>query len=296
MPGVVGVAAGFRERSGRRRPEVVITVFVEPGVKERNPARVRPRNRIPERLTVTYRGRRTSIATDLVATAVGRLQAADPGPFGQGTQTANAASRPNRGTLGWVGRWREHDLTIVTASFHVALRFGRSRTTGDRVKRYELETAPDEFMIHPDLPDAPFGFVIKGCRNAFCDAVLVQAFDDAPLLEWHRRRGIREPRELEPADTSFERVTAVVVWVHDGPPLQGVITRYPAFFKFRYPDFPSGLILGDLIETNVVTRPGDSGALLTDAQGAALGLLVGLGDGRSYFMSFRSLRDNLNVV
>jgi S1-C subfamily serine protease len=65
---------------------------------------------------------------------------------------------------------------------------------------------------------------------------------------------------------------------------------------FLYQDTPSGLVIEDLIETDLPTIPGDSGGLLVDDDIRPLGMLLGAASGRSYFVHLSNVANEFGLT
>ena len=92
FPGVLGVAVGYRMRSGIRQPSVVLTVFVK---RKRRPEDLD--GKVPSSVSFVFRGRSYRIATDVVALGARRghaqtLVVGDPVSLASGAASLGVVS------------------------------------------------------------------------------------------------------------------------------------------------------------------------------------------------------------
>lgn len=298
---VLGYAVGFRVRDGEATDEPVLTVYVRPGRRELDRSDFPRNQRIPERLRLRVDDEVVWLPVDLVESEPGELLAGSP--VRSGLSVGNSR-RDDSGTIGWIARTDDDAAAPVFCSaFHVLLRFDGSNLRGGADKSYEFLFPDFEHVLSPsiqddgNLADHNVGHVLAGRRSRLVDVAVVSP-RDAELVE-ATAVGIGEigsarfltAADLDPADPPTVqlrgRSTTQVT--------QGTVRRYPAAHVFSYPDRPNGLMLMELIETDIATRGGDSGALLLDEDRRPLGMLVGRAGGSSFFMHMRNIIEATNL-
>ncbi len=297
LPGVVGVAVGFRRRNGRLEDEPVITVFVRPGLKRRRMDKVPRHRRIPQRLRVRLGGQVRSIPLDLVPSQPGQVQRGSQALVPPGEVVGNERSPRNVGTVGWPARFVGADpRPVVCGACHVFLRLRGSRFTGSRDKTFVFSEDDAEFiaMDRSNHTDRTTGFVLAGRRGGPLDAAVAMLLDGTPTRQIPGLGQMGRLRELTPDDLQFPRGPRVSMRVGRGDLLDGNVTRYPAQMAFRYED-TGDLVIEDLIETDLRARGGDSGGLLVDEDIRPLGMLLGTVGRRSYFVHLKNVASEFGL-
>ena len=270
----------------------MITVFVEHGLKRRAIDRVPRHRRIPRWVRVRVGSRMLTVAVDLLPSHPGRPQQGSDLDVPSGAAVGNQRSLANVGTVGWLARLDGADpRPVVCGACHVLLRLRKSRFVGRRDKTFVFSPGDPEFIaIHPLPPaDALTGFVISGRRGGALDAAVALLEVGSPTRDIPGLGSMGARRSLSPDDLDFPSGPRVAMRVGRGALLDGKVTRYPAAMTFSYIDAPGGLVVEDLIETDIPTQPGDSGALLVDEDIRPLGMLLGAAGGRSYFVHLENV-------
>lgn len=299
LPGVLGVAVGFRQRRGRPENEPVVTVFVEPRLKRRSLGRVPRWHRIPRALHIRLGKRVLVVPVDLVPSRPGRVYAGSNDPVPPGEAVANQRSPGNVGTLGWVARVAGRTGgPVVCGACHVLLRLLGSRFDGAGDKAFIFSADDLEFITipAPASEDSVSGYVIAGRRGGSLDAAVALLEDGTPTRDIPGLGQMGTWRCLTASDLGFPSGPDVSMRVGRGDLLAGKVTRYPAQMTFRYSDTPDGLVIEDLIETDLPARPGDSGGLLVDEDNRPVGMLLGAASGRSYFVHLRNITTEFELT
>jgi hypothetical protein len=299
LPGVLGAAVGFRRRKGQIEDEPVITVFVERGLKRRRLADVPRSHRIPREVRVRLSGGLRAVPIDLVPSRRGRVYRRSEAKVAPGEPVANQASPSNVGTLGWVARLDGPEPEpVVCGACHVLLRLRESNFVGDRDKTFVFSLDHPEFIaIPPTGANTPVtGFVIAGRRGGPLDAAVAILDNARPTRQIPGLGRMGSLRTFTPDDLEFPSGPRVFMRAGRGVLLEGEVTRYPARVTFGYSDVPDGLIIEDLIETDLTTQPGDSGGLLVDADIRPLGMLLGAAGGRSYFVHLKNVASEFGLT
>lgn len=299
---VLGYAVGFRVKDGETTEEPVLTVYVRKGRKAKDPEDHPPHQRIPSRIRLKVGKKWVWLPVDIVESEVGSLSA---GPVQAGLSVGNSR-KSDSGTIGWIARTDdEASAPVFCSAFHVLLRFPPNGSTlsGTTDKQYQF-TFPDfEHVLSPsvedggDLAQNNVGHVIAGRRNSIVDVAVVSP-RDAALVE-----GIA--LDLGPLGPA-RFLTASDLHPTDPPQVQirgrstqhvttGKVVRFPAAHLFGYPDRPNGLLLFELIETDIQTQGGDSGTLLLDTDRRPLGMLVGSAAGQSFFVHIRNVIQTMKL-
>lgn len=286
LPGVLGLAAGFRRHKGRLKNEPVVTVFVKFGLKGRRLSNVPRHHQIPRSLRVRLGRRTLRIRIDLVPSRPGLPHRAARAGAPPGSAVGNRASPSNVGTVGWVARLSQSDhRPVLCGACHVLLRLRQSTFigSGDKTFRFSAENL-ERVAVPPGTGEAVVrGYVIVGRRGGPLDAAVAILEDAAPTRNIPGLGPMGAVRRLDPDDLEFPSGPPVSMRVGRGL-IQGKVTRYPARMTFLYDDAANGVVIEDLIETNLPTQPGDSGGLLVDADVRPIGMLLGAAGGRSYFV------------
>jgi hypothetical protein len=294
---VVGVAVGYRRRKGRIEDEPVITVFVEPGLKRRRLSQVPRNRRIPRRLRVQLKGRTILVPLDLVPSRPGRVHHGST-PVPPGEIVGNLRTPKNSGTLGWTAKLVGADGgPVVCGACHVFLRLPGSNFTGNEDKTFIFSADDLELLAVPPFDaDAVTGLVVAGRRGGSVDAAVAILEDGVPSRDIPGLGPMGRRRYIKPEDVTPAGGPSVSMRTGRGALLDGNITRYPAHMTFRYRDAPGGMLIEDLIETDLATLGGDSGGLLVDDNIRPLGMLLGAASGRSYFIHLKNVVDEFGVT
>ncbi len=293
---VLGYAVGFRVKDGETTEEPVLTVYVRKGRKAKDPEDHPPHQRIPSRIRLKVGKKWVWLPVDIVESEVGSLSA---GPVQAGLSVGNSR-KTDSGSIGWIARTDdEASAPVFCSAFHVLLRFppNGSKLTGTVDKQYQFTFPNFENVVSPSVEDGGdvaqdnVGHVMAGRRNNVVDVAVVSPRDAASVEAVARDIGPIGPArfltasDLHPTDPVQVRIrgrsTTQVTTAQ--------VVRFPAAHLFAYPDRPNGLLLFQLIETNIETQAGDSGTLLLDDQRRPLGMLVGRAGGSSFFMHIQSV-------
>lgn len=290
-PDVLGYAVGYRYRGGERTDEPALVVYVRPGRKQEDPREVPRHRRIPERVRLEVESETVWLPVDLVETEPGRPQA--------GAQERGLSVGPSgedrTGTVGWIDYTNQpsKDLVFCTA-FHVLLSMTDPRLQGQVRKTYGFQFPDFEHTVSPSLRDGgdpkngAVGWLLHGARSNVVDIGVVQVSDPSWLNRVLGTLGeIGSPRELEAVEVHSGNPLTVTMRGRTSGEVSGQVLEYPAHFVFRYEDREVQLL--DLIATDITTGEGDSGALLLDSDRRSLGMLVGLGGDRSFFMKLSNV-------
>lgn len=287
LPGVVGAAVGFRRRKGRLVEEPVITVFVEYGLKRRSIENVPRKHRIPRSLRARIGSRSHYIPIDLVPSRLGRLCRTTSVDVAAGNEVSNERSLENKGTLGWVARFSSPDDSrpVVCGACHVLLRLLESNFRGGSDKTFVFSDTDLEQLAIPPNDGADFvsGIVVAGRRGGGIDAAVATLLDGEPT-GWipALRRQLQPCRRVNHKNVASNTVVKLVA--RNDTVREGTLTRFPATMTFGYEDAPDGVVIKNLIETDIAVFPGDSGGLLVDDSVHPVGMLLGAASRRSYFV------------
>lgn len=298
LPGVLGVAVGFRRRKGQIKNEPVITVFVRYGLKRRALSGVPRHHRIPRRMRVRVKDKTWLVPLDLVPSRPGRLHAGST-PVPPGEIVGNQRTPRNVGTLGWIAKLGGGDgRPVVCGACHVFLRLPGSNFVGDGDKSFVFSADDLELLAIPPSNggDAVSAFVLAGRRGGPLDAAVAILEDGMPSRDIPGLGPMGRRRHIVPEDVTVSGGPSVSMRTGRGRLLDGKITRYPAHMTFLYRDAPGGMVIEDLIETDLPTVGGDSGGLLVDEDIRPLGMLVGAASGRSYFVHVRNVVEQFGVT
>lgn len=271
LPGVLAVGLGRRRVGGRWRRNHVITVFVE-----RKTWPLEDRHRLPAAMHFQHGGRPWEIPLDVIQ--VGAEPGLAQGLVAVGGQVSVEGIQP-AGTVSWTV---DHQgcRYLLTAEHVVGL--------GSRGPVY---SHPDHLLVGHVTATAYHerGYDIARVSLAQGWAVLLTLPGlggrlPPPRMATDRDTGrlgrvfLPGPRKLQDVTVRNVNVTSLPFRVRSG-----------AIFTPR-----------DLILTDPVTRPGDSGTLLFGGDGSPMGLLTGLyvdpGSGEPLFSCFTELLPALSAV
>ena len=287
-PNVVGTAIGRKVKEGKRHPQPCLTVFVS----EKPPKSDLERwHRIPHRIQVKLGDRRKVwVPVDVVRSGPFRLQtgvaaAAVPAPavYPGASISHTGYVHSNSGTFGCVVRSLSGSSAgqeCLLTCFHVVQPPGNSFADFD----VDRGSSAQEIVVHPSREDAETGPVSdlavlqRGRRDRFIDAAIA-TFRDPQAVE-PEIGGVAFPigtRDL----ADFEIDQTMVHFFGRSTEHQdawGVVRNLEASVD------TDGFRMSGLIMTDRISLPGDSGALVLDAEWRALGLLVGATDRYSCVM------------
>lgn len=301
-PDVLGYAVGTRYRGGERTEEPALIVYVRPGRKRTDPRKLPRHRRIPERIRLQVEGETVWLPVDLVETQPGRPQAPASGSAADRTLSVGPGEGDRTGTVGWIDHTSRASKDVVfCTALHVLLSMTDSRLQGTIRKTYRFQFPDFEHAVSPSVrdgggaTDGAVGWLLHGERSNVLDVGVVQVSDRSWLEGVVRSLGtVGPPRALDPVETHSGSPVQVTLRGRSSGEVTGRVLEYPAHFVFAYEDREVQLL--GLIATDIATREGDSGALLLDSERRALGMLVGLGGDRSFFMTLPKVIDAMELA
>lgn len=299
---VLGTSVGFRVQGGRPTDEPVVTVYVRKGRKDVDPAALPRHQRIPATLRLQIGGKTITVGTDIVESELGELCQGE-GDLVSGLSIGTAEHPHSVGTVGWIARVDDDKQEpVLTTAFHVLVRFGHTPLDGVLDKRYRLHFPDFEDVMVPAVEDGGrsnidnVGYLLAARRNSVVDVAAVRVSQPERVRDQVRGRGhLGPPRDIGPGDLDPQQPPAVAMSVRKDHVREGHLIRCQAAHAFGYPDRPQGLLMTDLLETTIVSQPGDSGALLVDDQNRPLGMLLGRAGDHSFFIRLHNVAEALNL-
>jgi len=259
-PNVLAIGIGKRERRGRRTEElaVVATVLEKPRA-ERVPRGYRvPRTlRVPE--TRTKPG--FEIKTDVVVGHRKRFATAASGASAPLSLRIRPEGHGSEGTLGGVVR-DSNDTVFLLSCSHVLSDFGRVGTAG--VPIVELERGRRIARLRRYLK------LVPGARN-YADVAIAELMSNE-LVGWLVARA--------PIRSAATRIPVtgddVLMFTQASTPSRGTVSQIDVeerVYGWASSD-ASYVVMAGQIEVEGLGVRGDSGAVVTDAAGRAVGLFV----------------------
>ncbi len=290
---VIGMAVGYRERTGRITDELALIVYVKPGRKEKDKDSYARHQRIPDRVWLDVGGKRVWLPVDLIESEVGKPQRDIP----CGRSVGNVNLNQNTGSVGWVARRISNDEPVFCSNYHVLLPLPAHSTQ----TTLTFSGSPTQETISPSIFDGgktnrdEIGEVILGRRDQTVDAAIIRpAAGVTPLPRVVGIGNYGAARFITPEDL-VDGIEVQMRGRSTTEPARGRVVQYPGQFPFEYSDLTNPLLMLDLIVTDIVTQAGDSGSVLLDRDLRPLGILLGLGSDRSYFLHIRNVMSRMKV-
>ncbi|MEO7323394.1 MAG: cell wall hydrolase [Dokdonella sp.] len=255
---VTGIGVGMRESRGRRTDEPALRVYVQ---RKKTGGRLGD-ILIPAVLRVP--GHRDAVCVDVVEARNPRLHA---GPHcGDGIYDATRVA----GTLGFLAI--DHGTPSLLSCMHVlngasgsdVFWLGGPTISGNGVERVASITQNGGLSSGPDYPN-----LIDATVAALDEAVDASIWQLGPLL------GIRTSPVLQDEPLSFFGAASAKA-------CQGTVTAVRASREINYSQMNTTYGFQQLIECTAVSREGDSGSAVVDAQGRLVGMLIGGDERHSY--------------
>lgn len=329
LPGVTGVGFGWKETGGEVTESPALRVYVRRKVPR---CELRRAELVPERLA----GLATDVLPARTGVPTVDLESAPRAALTSGLAITNLKAwvdRPSSGregaglgTLGFFAGTRGPDGRMTPAlvsNRHVLLAHGAR--CGDFVYQPRYTRRDGVCVFHADSLDPVAAIADEGCADNYTYGYPGEAaqayFVDCATARLLTARGVHATPELPPP--GVRGVTAVkgVARVH---PLDVIDGRSPRVYKIGQ---ASGITVGRVVDVaapiatargeqrlrNLIIRDdrpadrrtgsfveaGDSGALIVNERGAAVGLLWGMGDGRppeAYACHIHPLLHRLDVT
>lgn len=253
--GLEGVAIGQRVRDGKRRPEIVLSCFV------REKRDVAPQRMV--RSSVKWAPRRT-IGTDVLEIEDFKFQGAPPVVSPADTVSAFLPSGKSRGSVGVIIRHPVLGVCVTTAAHVVGL-----RQEGEISFPNPQDRPPIRFSNAPQgtTPATFRGQVLKATLGASSDYALIQP--EFPQRCANRFSDVR-PLSAPFIPTAIDIGKRFMVLTSTG-------ARAARLRFIHHTVNIGGVVLQDLLLTDLSTDEGDSGTTLVDVHGRILGLLTGFG-------------------
>jgi hypothetical protein len=294
---VFGYGTGFRERGGKRTEEPALIVYVRRGRKKRDKHDYPRHQQIPERVRWKVGGETLWLPVDLIEIDKGKLQSMAP-PMG-GDSVGNQSASHNSGSIGWIARRAGDGAPVLCGNYHVFLKFP-PRPSND-VLKYPQPGQPLDNVTSPSREDGGnvntdvVGVVVRGRRDDLVDVAIATLVPTgrpvSPIV--HGLGQIGRARSITTQDLHAR--LEVHLFGRTSGLQNGNVVEYPGRVGFEYPDLDSPLVMFDLIVTDIETRDGDSGSLLLDNQNRPLGMLIGTGGNRSFFMHIANIRSAMKL-
>jgi hypothetical protein len=268
-PNVVGLCFARKLQGGMLRSPALQVLVREKLAKKR----VQPRHRIPEEVEGHPVGIKGRVPTDVRAVGEGRLEvlvSADR-PIRPGYNVGG--ERTGSGTLTCAVRSRNGGARLGLSCGHVLARFG-SAAPGERVLAPSYEN-----IVANDYPQIPLGTLVAVLPIGFADSDATRNVDAATFLP-------DSQQELEDALAILGvRPEIVRPDIPLGLPVRkvgyateltvGVIQALHVLVTLTYPRSGKGVgdaLFADQIGVSSFTQEGDSGALVVDDAGSAVGM------------------------
>jgi hypothetical protein len=294
---VLGFAVGFKERGGALTDEPALVVYVRRGRKQKKKADFQRHQQIPERLRWHERGKTVWLPVDLVESDVGVLQSAT---IGSGVSVGNRTLTDTTGSIGWIARRASDQQVVLCSCYHVFLTFPATSTSPN----LEFTGVPHAFITSPSREDggdvnaSVIGSVVRGKRAPTVDIAIAIPRADVSVVPAVADIGpFGKARFLVPGDLDPQHPVRVALRGRTSTtPRVGIVLQCGGVFPFQYPDLVQPLLMRDLIVTSIPTQAGDSGSLLLDDQHRPLGMLLGNGGGRSFFIHLRNITNALQLT
>jgi hypothetical protein len=298
-PDVLGVGVGYRERNGVITDELALIVYVVPGRKQTSKEEQPKSRRIPEHVTFRVRGHQINLPVDIVEADIGKLHR----DVVSGVSVGNQLSQNIAGTVGWIAQRRSDKKPVFCSNYHVLIPFPPAGTNQETLT-FTRGDDGGEVAVMPSIKDggdpnaSRVGEVVRGRRDIVSDVAIVLIDPDE---DWTPRKEVIDigaygaPREITTADLASGPIPVMVRGRTTGHVLHGNIITYPNQLPFAYPDLDDPLLMSDLIATDIQTQEGDSGALLLDEQLRPLGILLGMGGTRSYFIHIANIMSSMQI-
>lgn len=295
LPNVVGVGVGRRRRRKRYGLEPVVTVFVS---QKPDRESLEPDQRIPRRLRLRRKdGSLLWVPVDVVKSGELRLgdggapgavpaPAQRPGPGDGIAQAGYVAPNFNTGTWGCLVRsvtGSSAGALCLLSAFHVL------QPPGNEFEPFDVDQgSPTGVRIVTPSPEdaggaapADLGELLRGRRTPFADAAIARILEPSAIDQ--AIGGVAMAvgsREITPAEIGQ---TAVQFFGRSTPHKVGVVRHVPSMLA------TGGFTMQGLVLTDLISLPGDSGAIGLDLQFRVVGMLVGATNTHTAFMPFGPL-------
>ncbi|MCY1071542.1 hypothetical protein OV090_42760 [Nannocystis sp. RBIL2] len=329
LPGVTGVGFGWKETGGEVTESAALRVYVRRKVPRCELRRVEI---IPERLA----GLATDVLQARIGVPTVDLESAPRHALTSGLAITNLkewVDRPSSGpegaglgTLGCFASARGPDgrtTPVLVSNRHVLLAHGARR--GDFVYQPQYTRRGGLCVFHADSLDPVAAIADEGCADNYTYGYPGEAaqayFIDCATARLLTEHGVHATPELPPPGAHGVTTVKGIARVH---PLDVIDGRSPRVYKFGQ---ASGITVGRVVDVaapiatargeqrlrNLIIRDdrpaarrtgnfvaaGDSGALIVNERGAAVGLLWGMGQGpasEAYACHIHPLLDRLDVT
>ena len=287
-PNVVGLCLGRRMQQGILG-EPVLQVFVR---RKTALASVRARNRIPREVDGSAVGIRGRVPTDVRAVGSGRLDVLvrTERPILPGYNVGGR--RSGSGTLTCAVRSRDTGEMLGLSCSHVLARYGLA-SPGERVLAPAYATS-----LSNDYPQAPLGTLVTVVPLSFDDDASTGNVDAATFRpdaasDLDVRLGVLGSRpEVVRSDVPLDLPVRKVGFTTELT--YGVVQALHVLVTLPYPHPDGGteeVLFADQIGVSSFTQAGDSGALVLDGDGAAVGMHFASFEGMSVCTPMRKVLD-----
>jgi hypothetical protein len=291
---VVGLCYSPKIRHGRVE-DLAIQVLVR---AKRPRSKVPAHALVPDSISLEGLGMRGKLPTDVREVGMPRLHGlvSDMRPTRPGFNISHVSG--GSGTLGCAVRSLDTGERLGLSCGHVIARYGRSKP-GERVLVPSLEKARE----HKQLASAPFGRLVSVGSISFdydkaatnVDAATVRpnsptALDNTLALLDVRPSGVRADA---PIGLPVQKVGST------SETTRGVILARHTILPFPFPDEQGrtrSVWFTDLLGISLFTQSGDSGALVLDLQGEAVGLHLAEYEGMSISAPIQRVLDALRCT
>jgi len=277
-PNVVGLCFARKLQRGALGPPTLQVL-----VREKLPKkRLRARHRVPKELEGHLVGIKGRVTTDVRGVGQGRLEVlvSPDRPVLPGYNIGGR--RSGSGTLACAVQSRDNGVKLGLSCGHVIARFGQA-DPGERVLVPSYEN-----IVANDYPEIPFGALVAVLPIGFQTSDAIQNIDAATF----------QPDSPSDLNEALAILGVPPAGVRGNVPLglrvrkvgyateltYGVVQAVHVLVTLSYPRPGGGsedALFADQIGVSSFTQPGDSGALVLDEAGAAVGLHFASFDGMS---------------